>query len=62
MEKTSVKTNSFSNGNTLNAKQAGDLFGVSAWAMYKRAKNGYVPYHNMGNRIYFKKDELLPFL
>jgi hypothetical protein len=46
----------------LNAKQAGDLFGVSAWAMYKRAKNGYVPYHNMGNRIYFKKDELLPFL
>lgn len=62
MEETSVKTNSFSNGNTLNAQQAGDLFGVSAWAMYKRAKNGYVPYHNMGSRIYFKRDELMKLL
>jgi hypothetical protein len=62
MEKTSVKSSVSDSGNTLNAKQAGDLFGVSAWAMYKRAKNGYIPHHYMGSRIYFKKDELMPFL
>lgn len=49
-------------GNILNAVQAGKLFGVSGWAMYKRAKNGYIPYHTMGNRIYFKRDELMELL
>ena len=32
----------------LTPEKAGAVFGVSVWAMYKRAKKGTVPAHYMG--------------
>ncbi len=43
----------------LTPNKAGALFGVSGWAMYKRAKNGTAPGHYMGRRLYFLKSELV---
>jgi excisionase family DNA binding protein len=62
MEKGLVTSIITAKGDRLNAEEAGELFGVSAWAMYKRVKKGYVPFHNMGNRIYFKRSELMELL
>ena len=42
--------------------QAGKLFSVSGWAMYKRAKKGTAPAHKIGNRIYFLKSELIAYI
>lgn len=39
--------------------EAGALFGVSGWAMYKRAKNGQATGHYMGRKLYFLRSELL---
>jgi hypothetical protein len=47
------------NEQPLTAAQAGELFNVSSWAMYQRARRGQVPYHHVGKRIYFMKSELL---
>jgi hypothetical protein len=62
MKKTSKLPPVDVNDDILTPAEAGMLFGISEWAMYKRAKNGYIPHHYMGSRIYFKKDELMPFL
>ena len=62
MEKGLVTSIITAKGDRLNAEEAGELFGVPAWAMYKRVKKGYVPFHNMGNRIYFKRSELMELL
>ena len=35
----------------LTPTEAGQMFGVSKWAMYRRAKNGQAPYHNLGKKI-----------
>jgi hypothetical protein len=43
----------------LTPEEAGLMFGVSKWAMYKRAKNGQAPSHNLGKKIYFLKSELM---
>jgi hypothetical protein len=43
----------------LTPEKAGAVFGVSVWAMYKRAKKGTVPAHYMGRRLYFLKSELI---
>ncbi len=43
----------------LTPEQAGELFGVSKWAMYKRVKNGMAPAHKMGKRVYFLRRELV---
>ncbi len=43
----------------LNAEKAGALFGISGWAMYKRAKNGTAPAHKLGKKIYFFRSELV---
>ena len=43
----------------LTPEEAGMMFGVSKWAMYKRAKNGQAPSHNLGKKIYFLKSELM---
>jgi hypothetical protein len=49
-----------SNGeDILTPEKAGALFGISAWAMYKRAKNGTAPAHRLGKKIYFFKSELV---
>ena len=49
-----------SNGDEiLTPEEAGALFGISAWAMYKRAKNGTAPAHRLGKKIYFFKSELV---
>jgi hypothetical protein len=43
----------------LTPNEAGAIFGVSGWAMYKRAKNGTAPGHYMGKKLYFIKHELI---
>ena len=43
----------------LTPAKAGALFGVSEWAMYKRAKKGQAPGHYMGRKLYFLKSELV---
>lgn len=47
------------NDNVLTPAEAGEIFGVSGWAMYKRAKNGLAKGHYMGRRLYFLKSELI---
>ena len=47
------------NDDILTPNQAGALFGVSGWAMYKRVKKGISPGHYMGRRLYFLKSELV---
>lgn len=49
------------NDEILTPSQAGKLFNVSGWAMYKRAKKGTAPAHKIGTRIYFLKSELIAF-
>jgi predicted DNA-binding transcriptional regulator AlpA len=46
----------------LNVEEAGALFSVSKWTMYKRAKAETVPAHYMGKRLYFVKSELIEFI
>lgn len=43
----------------LTPDEAGMLFGVSGWAMYKRAKKGTTPAHYMGKKLYFLKSEIV---
>ena len=43
----------------LTPEEAGMMFGVSKWAMYKRARNGMIPAHYLGKRVYFLKSELI---
>lgn len=45
----------------LTPKRAGELLGVSAWAMYKRAKKGTAPAHKLGKKLYFFRSELICF-
>lgn len=47
------------NDDVMTPNEAGAMFGVSGWAMYKRAKNGSAPGHYMGRRLYFLKSELV---
>lgn len=47
------------NNDVLTTEDAGMIFGVSKWAMYKRAQNGMVPAHYLGRRLYFLKSELI---
>ena len=46
----------------LTPAEAGELFNVSEWAMYKRAKKGQAPGHYVGRRLYFVKSELIGFI
>ena len=59
MEKKTKPSQINMNEQPLTAAQAGELFNVSSWAMYQRARRGQVPYHHVGKRIYFMKSELL---
>lgn len=59
MEQSMIKSIDLNMEEVLDSEKAGALFGVSSWAMYKRAKNGQVPYHKMGRKIYFIKSELM---
>ena len=43
----------------LTPEEAGMMFGVSKWAMYKRVHNGTTPAHYLGKRVYFLKSELI---
>lgn len=43
----------------LTPEKAGEVFGISKWAMYKRAKNGTVPSHRIGKKLYFFRSELI---
>ncbi len=43
----------------LTPNEAGSLYGVSGWAMYKRAKKGTAPAHYMGRKLYFLRSELI---
>lgn len=47
------------NDDVLTPEEAGMMFGVSKWAMYKRAQNGMLPAHYLGKRLYFLKSELI---
>ena len=49
------------NDDILTPAEAGFLFGISEWAMYKRAKRGMAPYHKIGRRLYFLRSELIAF-
>ena len=49
------------NDDILTPAEAGMLFGISEWAMYKRAKRGMAPYHKIGKKLYFLKSELIAF-
>ena len=62
MKKEEVQIQSSANEEVLTPSQAGKLFSVSGWAMYKRAKNGTAPAHYMGKRIYFVKSELVAYV
>lgn len=46
----------------LNAVEAGKLFGVTKWAIYKMVKNDDLPHHKKGRRIYFVKRELVQYI
>ncbi len=59
MEKSVVPMIDITSDVVLTPEEAGQMFGVSKWAMYKRAKNGQAPFHNLGKKIYFLKSELL---
>lgn len=43
----------------LTPEKAGEMFGISKWAMYKRAKNGQAPSHRIGKKMYFFRSELV---
>lgn len=47
------------NDDILTPETAAEILNVTKWAMYKRAKNGTVPGHYMGRRLYFLKSELV---
>ena len=59
MKKTSKLPPVDVNDDILTPAEAGMLFGISEWAMYKRAKKGSAPAHYVGKKIYFLKSELL---
>lgn len=58
MKKNATPT-SVADDDILTPEEAGNLFGVSKWAMYKRVKNGTIIAHYMGRRMYFLKSELI---
>jgi hypothetical protein len=62
MKKQEVQIQCSTNEEILTPSQAGKLFSVSGWAMYKRAKKGTAPAHKIGNRIYFLKSELIAYI
>ena len=43
----------------LTPNEAGVLYGISGWAMYKRAKKGTAPAHYIGRKLYFLRNELI---
>jgi len=59
MGKSVVAVLPFDSKEILTPDEAGMLFGISGWAMYKRAKKGSAPAHYVGKKIYFLKSELL---
>ena len=59
MEKVIATSIPFDSKEILTPEEAGALFGVTAWAMYKRAKKGMAPAHHMGKKVYFLKHELI---
>ncbi len=59
MGKSVVSVLPFDSKEILTPDEAGMLFGISGWAMYKRAKKGSAPAHYVGKKIYFLKSELL---
>jgi excisionase family DNA binding protein len=61
MGKGIVTTLPFDSKEILTPEEAGMLFGVSSWAMYKRAKRGQMPSHKIGARVYFSRKELLTY-
>ncbi len=46
----------------LTPEEAGSLFKVSGWAMYKRAQRGQAPAHYIGRKLYFLRSELIASL
>ena len=43
----------------LSPEKAGQVFGISKWAIYKRVQNGSIPGHRIGKKLFFFKSELL---
>ena len=43
----------------LTPEKAGEVFGISKWAIYKRVQNGSIPGHRIGKKLFFFKSELL---
>ena len=43
----------------LTPNEAGVLYGISGWTMYKRAKKGTAPTHYIGRKLYFLRSELI---
>ena len=62
MGKSIVTVLPFDSKEILTPDEAGMLFGVSGWAMYKRAKKGTAPAHYMGKKLYFIKSEIISSL
>lgn len=46
----------------LNRKQASILLGCSLTTLYHYQKDGRIPFHQVGRKIFFDKDELLNHL
>jgi len=43
----------------LNSKQAAELLDISLPTLHKWKKEGQIPYHQKGGRIFFKRNELI---
>lgn len=43
----------------LTPEKAGEVFGISKWAIYKRVQNGSIPGHRIGKKLFFFKSELI---
>ena len=49
-----------SNGeDVLTPEKAGAVFGISKWAIYKRVKEGSIPSHRIGKKLFLFRSELL---
>lgn len=47
---------------TLTAKEAAEILGLSAWTLYDLARQRKVPHIRVGRRVLFRKESLLSWL
>lgn len=47
---------------TISAKEAGAILGISAWTLYEWVKAGEIPHIKIGKRVLFRRQTLLEWL